>query len=778
MTMAGNEGLFQKAMNQGHSAAWDGQWDQASFFYRQALEQYPDNPVALTNLGLALLELQQFEEALNCYRRAAVITPEDPLPVEKVAQISERLGNLMDATRNGLLAADLYIKTREVDKAIENWVRVTRFNPDHLTAHSRLAMIYERLGRKADAVSEYLAVAALVQSAGDSVKASQAVNYAFMLMPDSRDTRQALATIKANQVLPKPARPRSGTGSILMAKVRQLETPLNEPQNTSGMDPITEARQKALVNLAGILFDQSDEETENPSSGRGLHSITRGSNSSSNEITDRDKITSHLSQAIDSQTQGRNDIAILELQKAIEAELIQPAAYYDLGFLLYQEGQQDLARANLRLALKNPDFSLASRLLLGGSLYKEGRVCDGALEYLEALKIADLATIRPEQANEIAQLYESLIDSQSQLVDKKVCENLCVNIASFLERPDWKEQIKQARQQLPEQKEENAPLPLAEVMFQFHSSRVVESLVTIQRMAENNHLRTATEEAFYALIYAPNYLPLHIQIAELLLKDNHIQEAIQKYLIVAQTYNVRGETTQATQLLRRIIQLNPVDLSIRSRLIESLMAQGKIDEAIHEDLELADTYYRLTELDVARKTYMGALRLAQQSNSNRKWSSRILNRVADIDMQRMDWRQALRVFEQIRILQPEDEKVRQNIIDINFRIGQEGAGLNELDSFIDFLESKAQRAKAIHFLKDLTADRPEKIELHKKLADLYQKGGQTTQAISEMDKILELLNRTGNKTAAISVCQAIINLNPPNLKEYQELLQQLRFTKK
>src|SRR5450759_4282318 len=154
--MAGNEELFQKAMNLGHSAAWDGMWDQASFFYRQALEQSPDNPKALTNLGLALVELQQFEDALACYRRAAVIAPDDALPVEKVAQLSERLGRLNDATRASLQAADLYIKNREVDKAIENWLRVTRFNPDHLTAHSRLAMIYERLGRKAEAVSEYL----------------------------------------------------------------------------------------------------------------------------------------------------------------------------------------------------------------------------------------------------------------------------------------------------------------------------------------------------------------------------------------------------------------------------------------------------------------------------------------------------------------------------------------------------------------------------------------------------------------------------------------------
>lgn len=764
-------------MNQGHSAAWDGQWEQAAFFYRQALEQYPENPVALTNLGLALLELQQYNEALNCYQRAAAITPEDPLPAEKVSQISERLGNLNEATRNALLAADLYIKNREVDKAIENWTRVIRFNPEHLSAHSRLAMIYERLGRKPEAVSEYLAVAALVQSAGDSAKASQAVNYAYSLLPDSREARQALSMINSNQMLPKPIHPRGGAGPILMSKVRQMDVTHNAQKKATGTDPISEARQKALVSLAGILFEQDEDEDEPHAPRKGLTSITHGTKPAVGESGARDNISSHLSLAIDAQTQDHIDVAITELQRAIEVGLLHPAAFFDLGILLHQQAQDSNALPKLRLAVKHPDFTLASRLLIGDILAKQGSLSEAALEYLEALKTADLATVAPESADEVAQLYESLIDSQNQMTDKSVCENLCNNISAFLERPDWREHIEEARQQLSKQNTSGTPLPLAELMFQFHSSRVVESLAAIRAMEEKNQYRTASEEAFYALMYAPGYLPLHIEIAELLIKENRIQDAIQKLLIAAQTYNVRGETTQATQLLRRVIQLSPMDLSVRSRLIEWLMAQGKVDEAIREDIELADTYYRLTELDVARKTYMGALRLAQQSSSNRKWSTRILSRIADIDMQHMDWHQALRIFEQIRILQPDDEKTRQNLIDINYRIGQERAALTELDSFVTYLENKAQRAKAIQFLKDLITDRPDKVELHRRLADLYQKSGQVVQAISEMDTMVELLTKSGDIANAIAVTQSIVNMNPPNVKSYQELLQQLRVRK-
>jgi hypothetical protein len=42
--MPGNEEVFQKALNDGHSAAWDQMWDKAAVCYQRALDEFPDNP--------------------------------------------------------------------------------------------------------------------------------------------------------------------------------------------------------------------------------------------------------------------------------------------------------------------------------------------------------------------------------------------------------------------------------------------------------------------------------------------------------------------------------------------------------------------------------------------------------------------------------------------------------------------------------------------------------------------------------------------------------------
>jgi predicted TPR repeat methyltransferase len=61
-------------------------------------------------------------------------------------------------------AADLYLAQRDTDKAIENWARITNLAPENALAHSRLAQVHEKLGHNQQAVTEYLAVASLLQA--------------------------------------------------------------------------------------------------------------------------------------------------------------------------------------------------------------------------------------------------------------------------------------------------------------------------------------------------------------------------------------------------------------------------------------------------------------------------------------------------------------------------------------------------------------------------------------------------------------------------------------
>ena len=215
------------------------------------------------------------------------------------------------------------------------------------------------------------------------------------------------------------------------------------------------------------------------------------------------------------------------------------------------------------------------------------------------------------------------------------------------------------------------------------------------------------DEAFESFKFAPTYLPLHTLIGDLLIQEGRTQDAITKYAVVAQAYSVRGEAAQAISLLRRVVQVAPMDLSARSQLIDQLAARGQVDDAISEYIDLADIYYRLAELDMARKTFTTALRLAQQGGADRVWSVKLLQRMADIDMQHLDWRQALRVFEQLRTLEPDDISVRKNLIDLNMRLDQKLEAVAELENLMAHLDGAGRRGEAIPFLEELVDENPQ-----------------------------------------------------------------------
>jgi tetratricopeptide (TPR) repeat protein len=770
--MTGRQDVFQQALNAGHSAAWDQLWDRAAAFYRQALEEFPAHPQALVNLGLALYELQDYESSLQYYLKAARAAPNDPIPFEKAAFIFERLGSLEQATQAYLRAAEVYLKNRDVNKAVENWQRVTRLQPENVAAHTRLAVVFDKTGDKDRAVDEYIAAASLLQSTGQVEKAAQMMTQALQTAPHNPKVAAAIDLLKGSKPLPRPQRTRGVTAPLRMAQVRQLQTPSPEASaDASQQDPITEACQKALTLLAGMLFEGGEDEKE--SARAGLQSMLRGA-APLPKAYDRSRVVLHLSQVVDLQTREQYSQAIEDLEKAMEAGLDHPAAYFDLGFLYYQSGRLESAIRHLQSARKASDFELGSHLLLGELLFKMGRFREASLEFLEALKFADMQTIAEDLGDDLRQLYEPLVEAYRYEENAENHRQLSANVSGLLLRHDWRSHLTKTRQQLPVQPPGAPPVPLAEILTQARSSQVVDSLSKVYELAERGQLDTAMEECFYALQHAPTYLPLHTYIGELLLQQNRVQEAATKFTTVARTYASRGEQQRAVDIYRRVVELTPMDLTARTRLIDQLFLRGKPEEALCEYVDLAAVYYSLADLEMVRKTYTEALKAAQQSKVDRQWRVKLLHLLADIALQSLDWRQALRIYEQIRTVQPDDEKAWTNLVDINFRLSQPEKALTELDNYLTYLHSARRLEDSVRFLDALVRENPERIPVRLRLGEAYRAAGRREKAIQELDWVGDALLEAGDSQGAAQAIQAILSMNPPNKTEYQFLLNQIK----
>ena len=769
---------YQEAINKGHSSAWDQDWERATAYYRQALGEKPNDPNALTSLALALFKTQGYQESLKYYLQAYRATPKDPVPLEKAATIYEILEKPEVGADVAVRAAELYLKSGDIEKAIENWSRALGMNSEHLAAHSRLAVVYERMQRHTQATREYIHIASLMQYKGERDKAIQAVNRALKIDPFHEEAQQALSMLRDNVQIPKPARPKGGTGPIKGSPaypVGDSPTPMLKTASEAtdeSLTPIEETRKEALTTLATLFFEQSSEEDEvmeAPTWEGGYESILNGTGSTFTKNIDKVQLMLHLGQSVEYLTLGDHEHAAIELKRVTDLGLNHPAAYFILGLIHLENDRLESAERTLKRAVSHPDYALSTRLLLAKAYHKKERFQKASISYLEALCLADSIAVDPKHTDDLRQLYEPILESHAQSAGEQQSIQLSQTISEMLDRPGWRSHIKATRMELVPS-DGSSPQPLASVLTEASSSQVVVAISKIKQLAREGHRQAAFEEAFFAIQTAPVYLPLHVAIGDLLVSANQIPSAIQKFNVISRAYSVRGDSARSIEMLRRVIDMSPMDLEYRSNLIDHFIATKQSKAVVEELIKMAELQYSLADLNEARKTYTRALQYIQKSSLGEQWRVRLLHRVADIDIQRLNWRQALTLFEQIISIRPDDLDANHKLIDLNFRLGEHSQAVSGMEEYVQALNDESRGKDVITFLEKLEADWPQQAPLKRLLAEQYQSEGRTKDTLRALEETVQILMESGDRSDAAELIQKFIIRNPDEASKYRHLL--------
>ncbi|HLV33728.1 MAG TPA: tetratricopeptide repeat protein, partial [Spirillospora sp.] len=305
------------------------------------------------------------------------------------------------------------------------------------------------------------------------------------------------------------------------------------------------------------------------------------------------------------------------------------------------------------------------------------------------------------------------------------------------------------------------------------SDRLTQSVSQIDRYLRQGLLTLAMDEAHYAIEYAPNYLPVHVRMAEIMMREGRVRQAINKYNIVARTYMVRGENDRAASILGEVLEMAPLDIEVRTSLIELLEAEERWDEALEQYIDLADTYHQLGDFDMSRNTYNLAERIANRVGASPDKIVRIKHRVADIDQMRMDIRRAQRTYEEIVELDPEDERARRMLIDLNFRQGNQVEAIKRLDQLLGLFAKRKQVSRITQLLEELVTVYPNDTGLRSRLAAIYRQMGRRKDAVIQLDALGELQLEAGLHEEAANTIRQIIALEPEGIEDYRRLLTQL-----
>jgi tetratricopeptide (TPR) repeat protein len=769
--VANDRARYDTALSKAHNYGWEQQWEAAIREFTLAAAEFPQEPAPYSGLGEAYAQLDQPQKALHNYKLAARYSKGDIIYLSKVSELQERLSQFQEASQTYLAIGEVQFRRNLVNDAVANWQRAVRLNPGSLPGHQRLAAVHQRQGRHQEAIASYLAIAQIMQAEGRDEQALQACQAALQLDPRHADVLTAIELIQHGETLGDgvtPAAPShldgkaagaAGTSSLRMSPLvesfgeSELVWEENKEESSS---PVQDARRLALEQLAEEIFEEEDDSALSAPGG-GLSKL------------ERDAL---ISQALDFQTRNLVHEAISCYEQIVAAGAGSTAVHFNLGLLYQSKLRFEDAIGEFEIAVKDREYRLASLFALGESYRARGRI-DKALEhFIQVLKIVDLATVQHEQADRLIELYENLSDSLLTKGDSERATAFANSLVDFLGRKGWEDKVKDARARL--NALSGGRTMILGDMLTAGSEQVLESLYLSQEYSRRGLYNSAIEEVFRVIQLSPDYLPAHLQLADLLNRQGRVEAAAQKYVTIGDTYRARADMNGAIYAYERVAEVSPLDVSIKMRLIELLKRHGRIDDALEQYVSMGETFYQLAQVDKARDTYQEALKLAPRGSADRQWRARLLKLIADIDMQRFDWKRALAAYVELRKENPTEERIAITLIDLFFRLGQPDSALRELDRYLGQLVKSGRSAKVVGIMEDMVAQRPANAGLVDRLSRLYNQQKRPQDAVALLDRLGESQLENGETAQALETINKILSLKPTNAASYQQLVKELQ----
>ncbi len=301
--------------------------------------------------------------------------------------------------------------------------------------------------------------------------------------------------------------------------------------------------------------------------------------------------------------------------------------------------------------------------------------------------------------------------------------------------------------------------------------QVVRSMQDIQNYINHGLLTSATEECLRVIDVAPQYLDVHQVLCEIYVRQGKIEQAITKYAILVDTYVVNGRIDDAVTTYRRILQLEPNNLTYRMRLINLLSNQGNKEDLLRERTLAAESYLRLGYMDRALTELEQALQESPTSVSTRLNYALALQKLG---------RTQQAVAEYQRVLQVDPRNitalVRWHIAMITSIGSARTTALEVLSRIRWQLRGEGQKHADV-VIREYTQSvdiYPNNADVHFALGQVYHQSGQFDKAIDSY--ILAMRDSAVEVLARVSTAQSLLTQGKPEaaIQQLEQALQSVR----
>jgi pilus assembly protein FimV len=294
----------------------------------------------------------------------------------------------------------------------------------------------------------------------------------------------------------------------------------------------------------------------------------------------------------------------------------------------------------------------------------------------------------------------------------------------------------------------------------------------------------------------PSTLEPYLNLADLYAKQGLMMEAKSQYQVVVDEYIKRGKMRDAGDVLKKMADIDPGDLKIRSKLADLYTREGNSGRAVEEHVAIADELYRkghlaealqvldkglkidprsarlrseLARIHAVQKNYEKAVQYLEEAVQQSPSDTQLLARLGEAYLGSKKAEEAEAIFKRLIELDPDDQESRVQIGRLHVQQGEFDQAFEQLAPLADKLIEQRDGDKAAALLQAIVQKEPSHVPTLVKLGEIYTRFEKDVAVVATYTELTEAYINRGQMAEAAGVLERLLVLEPQNQQHKTKL---------
>ncbi|HEX9204142.1 MAG TPA: tetratricopeptide repeat protein, partial [Vicinamibacteria bacterium] len=294
----------------------------------------------------------------------------------------------------------------------------------------------------------------------------------------------------------------------------------------------------------------------------------------------------------------------------------------------------------------------------------------------------------------------------------------------------------------------------------------------------------------------PTVLEPYLNLADLYSKQGLMVDAKAQYEWVFNECIKRGRVREAGDALKKLADIDPSDLKVRSRLAELYIRDGNSAKAVEEHIAIADELGKkghlaealqvlekgmkldpksprlraeLARIHLVQKNYEKVIQILEDTAQKAPGDRDVSLRLAEAYVGAKRPQDAQTILRRLLQQDPNDQDARTQMGRVFLMQGQLDAAFDQFQPIIDKLIERKDADRAAAILQQITQRSPGHIKSLTKLVEVHRMARKDAAVAQTYSQIVEAYIQQGQMGQAGSVLEVLIGLEPHNEQHRSKL---------